>query len=78
MTTRSQYIDEAIKRPVRDHSTYATDGRCHNANPGTYGHECGRARTWIGIQPSGFRQGFCDRCKADGYEARTVTQWLAA
>lgn len=26
------------------------DGRCHNTEPGTYGHECGQPATWIGIK----------------------------
>ena len=55
--------------------TYATDGKCHNANRGTYGHECGKPATWIGTKRDGFRSGFCDRCKADGDEARHYHDW---
>jgi hypothetical protein len=54
---------------------YATDGLCHNAQPGTYGHECGKAATWIGRTASGFRSGFCDACKARGHEAKDVVEW---
>jgi hypothetical protein len=56
-------------------SDYATDGFCHNAEPGTFGHECGRIATWIGTKSNGFRSGFCDRCKASGTEARAFTGW---
>lgn len=54
---------------------YATDGKCHNSNPGTYGHECGKPATWIGVKPNGFGSGFCDECKAHGYEAKAYTVW---
>ena len=55
---------------------YATDGRCHNAEPGTYGHECGKPAVWIGTARSGFRSGFCEACKRDGWEARGMAQWV--
>jgi len=54
---------------------YATDGKCHNAEPGTYGHECGRPALWIGTKRSGFRSGFCDACRRHGYEARVIVAW---
>lgn len=54
---------------------YAEDGLCHNANAGTYGHECGAAATWLGTDRKGFTMGFCDRCKAGGTEARDVVTW---
>ena len=57
--------------------SYATDGVCHNAEPGTYGHECGKLAVWIGTAPSGFRSGFCDRCKRTGAEARDRVAWEA-
>ena len=38
--------------------SYASDGICHNAEPGTYGHECGKPAIWIGITKTGFRSGF--------------------
>jgi len=55
---------------------YATDGLCHNANHGTYGHECGRPAVWLGTTPRGFSSGFCDRCKRDGDEAVGVVEWV--
>lgn len=58
--------------------SYATDGKCHNAEPGTFGHECGRPAAWIGQQASGYRSGFCDACKTHGSEARTVVTWTPA
>jgi len=54
---------------------YATDGLCHNANHGTYGHECGKPAVWLGRKSSGFESGFCDRCKRGGDEARDMAQW---
>jgi hypothetical protein len=56
---------------------YATDGFCHNANRGTYGHECGKPATWLGTKASGFKSGFCSACKADGDEARECVAWEA-
>jgi len=56
-------------------TTYATDGKCHNANNGTYGHECGKPATWIGIFRSGFRAGFCGDCKAHGDEGIRCIGW---
>ena len=55
--------------------TYATDGKCHNANPGTYSHECGKPAQWIGTSPSGFRSGYCVKCRATGSEARQCVKW---
>ncbi|MDE2472929.1 MAG: hypothetical protein KGL35_30510 [Bradyrhizobium sp.] len=54
---------------------YATDGKCHNAELGTYGHECGKPAVWIGTKRSGFRSGFCAECKQRGYEARAMVSW---
>jgi hypothetical protein len=54
---------------------YAADGFCHNANYGTYGHECGKPASWIGVTPKGFRSGFCSHCKQNGDEARQCTSW---
>jgi hypothetical protein len=54
---------------------YATDGKCHNVEPGTYGHECGKPAAWIGEAGSGFRSGFFEDCKRDGYEARNMVLW---
>ncbi len=50
--------------------SYATDGKCHNSEPGTFNHECGKPATWIGIRRNGFRSGFCDQCKDHGAEAK--------
>lgn len=55
--------------------SYATDGKCHNAQPGSFGHECGEPATWIGTKSSGYRSGFCDRCKEHGFEARAFAAW---
>lgn len=55
--------------------TYATDGKCHNSEPGTYGHECGKPAKWVGTKASGFQSGFCEDCKKSGYEARPVVAW---
>lgn len=52
--------------------TYATDGKCDNVEPGTFNHECGRPATWVGTHPNGFKSGYCDDCRAFGYEARNV------
>ena len=61
--------------------SYATDGKCHNAQEGSFNHECGRPATWLGSKPSRlnpgttFTSGYCDDCKRGGDEARTVTEW---
>jgi hypothetical protein len=71
---------EAAPEPVTPApilGSYATDGQCHNAQNGTYGHECGKPAQWIGSMASGFKSGFCDECKAHGHEARNVTTWTA-
>lgn len=47
---------------------YATDGRCHNAEAGAYGHECGKPATWLGVMSNGWASGFCDQCKEHGHE----------
>jgi hypothetical protein len=54
---------------------YATDGRCHNSEPGTFNHECGKLAQWLGTDSSGFQSGFCDDCKQHGYEARNKVTW---
>lgn len=58
---------------------YATDGKCHNAEPGTFSHECGKPATWIGRRTSSFggifESGFCDHCKEHGFEAHDYSQW---
>lgn len=64
-----------MKRTVITKNSYATDGLCHNANVGTFGHECGKPAMWLGAKDSGFKSGYCDHCKQHGDEARAVTQW---
>jgi len=54
---------------------YESDGKCHNAEPGTFGHECGKPAEWIGEKADGFRSGFCDSCKHHGHEAREYVKW---
>jgi hypothetical protein len=56
-------------------NTYATDGRCHNAEPGTFNHECGKPATFIGIRSDGFASGFCEAYKSKGWEASRYTHW---
>lgn len=59
-------------------NTYATDGKCHNSNAGTFGHECGKPADFIGTKANGFRSGFCVACRARGTEARSIVKWEAA
>lgn len=48
---------------------YSTmDGKCHNSEPGTFNHECGKPAVWLGTKASGFQSGFCDDCRRHGYE----------
>lgn len=54
---------------------YSEDGKCHNSEPGTFNHECGKPANWIGTNANGFKSGFCSECKESGYEARTVVRW---
>jgi hypothetical protein len=56
-------------------NAYATDGKCHNAEAGTYGHECGKPATWLGTDRNGFASGFCSDCKEHGREARGNVKW---
>jgi hypothetical protein len=51
--------------------------RCINAQPGTYGHECGKPATWIGAMETGWQACYCVGCKAHGFEARAVKDWRA-
>lgn len=52
---------------IRD---YAGDGLCHNSEPGTFGHECGKPAEYIGTNGNAFRTGFCAKCVSRGSEAR--------
>lgn len=68
----------AGSRAAQIADSYATDGRCHNAEPGTFNHKCGRPAVWIGRKAGGFESGFCDECKVHGFEARGVVEWRRA
>lgn len=68
-------------------NAYAVDGKCHNAEPGTFGHECGKPAVWLGTkmvrprpwstetpgEPEPFTSGYCDDCKQHGFEAKGCT-----
>ena len=49
--------------------------RCTNAEPGTYGHECGKPAQWQATKPNGYSSTFCNQCKQDGTEASRYNQW---
>jgi len=71
--TRSEVPAPIVPTPPL--TPYDKDGKCHNAQAGTYGHECGKPAQWIGTTSTGFKSGFCSECKAHGHEARTVASW---
>jgi len=48
---------------------YAGDGFCHNAQRGSYGHECGKPAEYIGTNDNAFRTGFCAHCAKYGDES---------
>lgn len=73
--SKSQYIDEAIARKPRDRNLYGCDGLCHNAQIGTFGHECGKPATRIGTKANGWQSGFCDHCKEHGDERFGFITW---
>jgi hypothetical protein len=68
------------------------DGKCHNAQSGTYGHECGKPATWIASRQARaipglnyypkpgdqFVTGFCDDCCENGHERHGFTSWHKA
>jgi hypothetical protein len=63
----------------------ATDGRCHNAQHGTFNHECGKTAAWLAVRPSEYTDnpvpgmyasGFCDQCRRHGDERHGVLHWL--
>jgi hypothetical protein len=54
---------------------YATDGLCHNSEPGTFGHECGKPARFIGKLRNGMQMGFCLDCRWHGTEAEQVKAW---
>ena len=61
------------EKPSYLSSCYATDGLCHNAQVGTFGHECGKPATWLGTDARGWQSGFCDKCKHGGDERHGLT-----
>jgi hypothetical protein len=63
----------------RTKMSYATDGKCHNANTGTFNAECRKPSTWVGIRRDRmFRSGFCDHCKDNGDERNAFDLWIPA
>lgn len=58
-------------------NSYATDGICHNAQFGTFNHECGATAQFIGHKANGFASGFCARCKERGDERHDVIRWTS-
>lgn len=56
-------------------NAYAVDGLCHNANRGSFNHECGRPAVTLGVNRLGFAMGFCAHCRDHGDEARDVVAW---
>ena len=51
--------------------------RCTNAEPGSYGHECGEPAGFIGSGADGGQSCFCSACRALGSEARRYSDWQA-
>jgi hypothetical protein len=76
--TAGAMVRRKLRVDVMTENRYATDGKCHNAQPGTYGHECGKPALWIGTNSNGFSSGFCDACAKHGYEARGCTFQLVS
>ncbi len=57
--------------------TYVTDGKCHNVEPRTFNHECGKPSTWVGVRRDRmFKSGFCNHCKEHGHEAKGYDLWF--
>lgn len=74
----SDYLFHQMPMEETQMADYAADGKCHNAEPGTFNHECGKPAAWIGTKASGFRSGFCHQCRKSGFEARGFIVWEAA
>ena len=51
--------------------------RCTNAEPGSYGHECGEPASFIGSRADGGQSNFCFACKERWFEARCYSDWQA-
>jgi len=64
--------------PQAPTSSYATDGKCHNAEPGTYGHECGKPAAWIGTLRAALHLESAFGNVIGKYEARDVIAWRRA
>jgi hypothetical protein len=57
--------------------SYATDGKCHASEPGTFNHECGKPAAWVGARKDRtFRMGFCDACARHSHDAKDFDFWL--
>ena len=54
---------------------YASDGVCHNAEKGSFNHECEQPAEWLGTDRWGWSCGFCDDCRHNGYEAKDMIIW---
>lgn len=50
--------------------------RCVNAEPGTFGHECGVVAAFVGTKTDGFQAAFCEACRVTGFESRGYGQWI--
>jgi hypothetical protein len=50
---------------------------CTNAEPGSYGHECGEPARYIAYTPSNFAVCFCAACKLTGSEGLNAKGWIA-
>lgn len=60
-------VDPALGRPWP---------RCINAEPGTFGHECGKSAAFIGTKlGTGAQACFCGEYKECGDEARGFGEW---
>lgn len=52
--------------------------RCINAEPGTFGQECGKPAAFIGTKiVTGAQACFCADCKERGHEALGFREWHA-
>jgi hypothetical protein len=78
MNTIDTTTDWAIWAAQHGRNSYALDGKCHNANFGTYGHECGKLAKWLGIKCNGWATGFCENCKNNGDERALMAEWVKA
>lgn len=67
--------DDDAERIYQSMRKSFADGKCHNSEPGWFNQECGKPAMWIGTSRSGFKVGYCLRCRAEGFEARGVVKW---